>query len=258
MSALQLTISAECNCTGTNIFKSNTNSFNIGKNFPFAIKHDLTVCDNHVKFEYISEKWHMSDVSTYGTFTRLIPACPVFVKYGIYIVCGKTWICTNIPDCIDVINEKFEIISRFKPEMNVEYTIGRSEMDSIVIKDDTSMSQFHAKLTFNDKGVMVTDWKDGQGSTNGTFISLTNKEITDPCILRIGLETFCKVEVISASQYMAQPPVNSLPVNMQYPQQNVQEASPEVTGHIFTNTLRGNVAPTQKIITKGYEIPTNK
>jgi hypothetical protein len=193
----------------------------IGKNYPVPILSDTTVDENHVKFyKNLNGEWQMTDASQYGTFLRIPKLKPTKVAYGIFIVCGKTWINTVNRQCIELINEKFEVIKTFNPIMNTEITIGRHGAESIVIEKDDSISGFHAKLLFAEDGIIVTDWKNGAGSSNGTYISLKEMPITEEFILRIGLQTFCKVEplYVTPSQYEPgsySPYLNTMPFNKQ-------------------------------------------
>ena len=193
---------SDCNARIQTVPTTTFDTVTIGKNYPIPITNDPTVNHDHFKlFKTPSGEWHVKDESQYGTYIRIPKNTPNKIPYGLFIVCGKTWIDTTNPKSIVIINDKFQILKQFTPEWNVDYTIGKNGNESFVI-DDNSLSGNHAKLNFKFDGVEVTDWKNGEGSTNGTFISLREMPIKEEMILRIGLETFCKIEPIFTSQYV--------------------------------------------------------
>jgi FHA domain len=230
MNGLKISIAFDCDCT--KLIKPLIPVYEpivIGKHYPILIESDSTVNEEHVKFyKNPGGQWQMTDASQYGTYIRIAKAKPIKVAYGIFIVCGKTWINTANRQSIEVINSNFDVIKTFTPTLNMEYTIGKQGTESIVIAYDECISSFHAKLVFTEDGVIITDWKNGTGSSNGTYISLKSMPITEEFILRIGLQTFCKVEplYVSPSQYepgsYTPPYINTMPLSMHPEQQTVK------------------------------------
>ena len=80
-------------------------------------------------------------------------------------------------------------------EFEYDITIGRDINNDLAFPLDLTTSRKHAKLTFNNKNLFLTDL----ASTNGTFIIIKNKmekiqpnkdiNLTLPCIVKIGNTT---------------------------------------------------------------------
>ena len=171
----------------------------LGNQYPCHIT-DPTVQLHQFTITYTYPKYYLHEASTSGTFIRLPPNQLTRIPYGTWILCGSTFIDTSNPKLAKVIDQNYTEISSFDPVYGYEYIFGRGiGGETIVNSDDAFLSRNHAKVIFYKSFIKIMDWKDGQGSSNGTFINIANKqEIKGSCLIRLGLTTFCKIETIAA------------------------------------------------------------
>ena len=170
-------------------------NISIGRNYPVPITHDTTVEINQCILNYRDRTCFLHDTSSAGTFTRISHTKSTQIPYGVYIVCGRTFIFPVNSHEVLVIDEKFNVISSFAPIYNYEYIVGKGKQkENIVNQADNCLSNSHCKILFQDNSIRVIDWKNGKGSLNGTFVSLMNDTIIESeCQLRIGNETFLTI-----------------------------------------------------------------
>ena len=165
----------------------------IGKslcNFP----DDGTVEANHLKISYQNGKWIADDVSQFGAFVKIPKNIPKNLNYGIYVLFGKTWMNTTNPKDIIFQNESFEVVARFTPVYNMTYIIGRGNVEEIKIPKDVTLSENHAKIIFRESNIEILDWKNGSGSTNGTYYSINKGfELQPDTIIRIGCKSWVRL-----------------------------------------------------------------
>lgn len=179
---------------------SATKSITIGKEIPYAIPTDTTVEKEHIKITYFEEKkeYRIADVSyTFGSYYKIRPEEKTVIKMGQYVVIGETWLLWSYEsenNYIYIIDKLFNQ-KKYKIQAENEYMIGRKSSCNIIIENDLTSSGIHLKFTAHKNNVEICDNR----STNGTFIKIDG-EITkaendfERLILRIGLETFCKIE----------------------------------------------------------------
>jgi hypothetical protein len=173
----------------------------IGNASPVTITADSTVELKHCKITSISNNSkYIENLSNFGTYYRIKKASSVEIPYAIYILIGNTWIMTSKDQNgmvnLAFINEEYKesIPSRQVP-INSIYVIGKTctEQPCITI-DDPAISANHLLMQFLPESIKLTDYKNGQGSTNGTWICFTGGKFIEGYLhLRIGTKTFLQV-----------------------------------------------------------------
>jgi len=169
----------------------------LGNKFPMPINLDDTVEEKQLSIDNSKGVWTIRDISFKGTYMRLTKNVPYVIPYGPFIVCGLTWVDTSDFKKIRLIDKDFKELLLMEVQYNKLYVIGKGiEGDNLVNPNDKKLSGNHAKLIFTEKNITVMDWKKGEGSLNGTFISvLPDFKVKENVSLRIGYETFCCLDI---------------------------------------------------------------
>ena len=103
---------------GTHVFGEYMMKINeeiiIGKDYPIPVSFDPTVEPQQVKIQYVGNCFYASDASKNGTSLRVPINSYITVPYGLFTVCGKTWI-TPTQSLVKVENEQFQMVQQFTP-----------------------------------------------------------------------------------------------------------------------------------------------
>jgi hypothetical protein len=173
----------------------------VGAKYPVPVKSDMSVEERHFKLSKNSFENHIviTNISEFGTYFKIKPCVPTFLPYGHYITIGRTWIlftaCTGYCK-LEFVNEAYNIFRTEHVIFGKVFIIGSSQNDSIVLADQ-SVSRGHLKLRVEKGFIEVMDYKHGQGSVNGTWVSFPRGEMHGNVLdLRLGIETFAKLEKI--------------------------------------------------------------
>jgi hypothetical protein len=200
-----ITLFYDSNCvkpiTGSMIDITMENVYTVGNSNPVPITSDSTVEQTHCKFTSISNQTkYIENLSNFGTYFKLKKASTVEIPYKIYILIGNTWILPtkelNGTVTMVFVNEEYkESIPPVNVQLNSIYLIGKTctEKPCITI-DDAAISVNHLRLQFLHDSIKLTDYKNGNGSTNGTWVCFTGGIFIEGYLqLRIGAKTFLQV-----------------------------------------------------------------
>ena len=157
-------------------------SIDVGLTYPYAIASCKGFEKTHLKVT-TNEKYILLQNTSinYGSYLRIPQHKFTEMPYGCQVLIGNTWL--TIINCetrvlLNISNEEFNQVANYLCDKNNEITIGCSK-GQILIPEDTSISSNHIKFEFCEGVVKAMDFKDGIGSTNGSWVRINSIEYTD-------------------------------------------------------------------------------
>jgi hypothetical protein len=181
---------------------SKQSELTIGIKSPIPILSDQSVEESHFKLSKnaYENSILITNLSLFGTYFKIKHSVPTKMPYGEYITIGRTWILptASTEHCkLLFIDENYVVFKTEHIKFGKTVIIGSSQNDDITLADQ-SVSRSHLKVKVEKDFIVVIDYKQGKGSTNGTWVAFPKGEMHGRILdLRLGIETFAKLEKIT-------------------------------------------------------------
>ena len=172
----------------------------IGSESPYKIKPDISKGFEREHISFIRKPTSLiihNESETFGSYYRAPKGKPHTIPYNSQILIGMIWLTAfKVGDrVILAVTNDIDSESEYYLCMLDELMVGRESELSVVDKSE-SVSKDHLKMKFGQTNFTITDWRDGNGSTNGTWVRFTKIECSNDIELRVGEKIFVKSELV--------------------------------------------------------------